>query len=144
MCGIAGYVNTKAATVTSMSVLARMTEAIQHRGPDDCGFFQDCGVFLGHRRLSIIDLSAGQQPMANEDGTVHIVYNGEIFNHSDVRGEVGARRTRLQNPLRHRNHPPRLRRVRAGLPCAISRHVRVRALGLNQSAGCFARATGSA
>src|SRR4051812_33530631 len=89
MCGIAGYVNTKAATVTSgMSVLARMTEAIQHRGPDDCGFFQDSCVFLGHRRLSIIDLSAGHQPMANEDGRVNIIYNGEIFNHSNVRVEL--------------------------------------------------------
>src|SRR3954451_19798770 len=86
MCGIAGYVNTNSAAATGgLSVLSRMTDAIQHRGPDDRGFFQDCGVFLGHRRLSIIDLSAGHQPMANEDGTVNIVYNGEIFNHSDVR-----------------------------------------------------------
>jgi len=90
MCGIAGYVNTNSAAATGgLAVLSRMTDAIQHRGPDDSGFFQDSGVFLGHRRLSIIDLSAGHQPMANEDGRVHIVYNGEIFNHSDVRVELG-------------------------------------------------------
>jgi asparagine synthase (glutamine-hydrolysing) len=89
MCGIAGYVNTRSAAATGgLAVLSRMTDVIQHRGPDDSGFFQDSGVFLGHRRLSIIDLSAGHQPMANEDGTVNIVYNGEIFNHSDVRVDL--------------------------------------------------------
>jgi len=65
-----------------------MTDAIRHRGPDDSGYYTEGRVFLGHRRLSIIDLAAGKQPMANEDGTVHIVYNGEIFNHSGVRTEL--------------------------------------------------------
>jgi len=65
-----------------------MTDAIRHRGPDDSDFYTEGRVFLGHRRLSIIDLAAGRQPMANEDGTVHIVYNGEIFNHSEVRVEL--------------------------------------------------------
>src|SRR4051812_10458298 len=89
MCGIAGFVNTKSSAVTGgLAVLSQMTDAIRHRGPDDSGFFQDGVVFLAHRRLSIIDLSAGHQPMANEDGTVNIVYNGEIFNHSGVRVEL--------------------------------------------------------
>jgi asparagine synthase (glutamine-hydrolysing) len=65
-----------------------MTDIIAHRGPDESGVFADSGVFLGHRRLSIIDLAAGHQPMPNEDGSVHIVYNGEIFNHSDVRTDL--------------------------------------------------------
>jgi len=88
MCGIAGYVSSNSPTEGRFSVLSRMTGAIQHRGPDDTGLFHDSGVFLGHRRLSIIDVAAGHQPMANEDGSVHIVYNGEIFNHSGVRAEL--------------------------------------------------------
>jgi len=62
-----------------------MTCAIRHRGPDDFGYYTDAHVALGHRRLSIIDLAAGHQPMSNEDGTAWIIYNGEIFNHTDVR-----------------------------------------------------------
>jgi asparagine synthase (glutamine-hydrolysing) len=91
MCGIAGFVNAGDSSGVSSParVLARMTDAILHRGPDDSGFYiAEDRVFLGHRRLSIIDLAAGRQPMANEDGTVHIVYNGEIFNHSGVRQEL--------------------------------------------------------
>src|ERR671921_843646 len=88
MCGIAGFVNTNRSDAYGRSVLRRMTDIINHRGPDDSGVFEHSGVFLGHRRLSIIDLAAGHQPMTNEDGSVHIVYNGEIFNHSDVRVEL--------------------------------------------------------
>jgi asparagine synthase (glutamine-hydrolysing) len=65
-----------------------MTGAIQHRGPDDSGFYVDNHAALGHRRLSIIDLSGGHQPMANEDESLWIVYNGEIFNHASVRPEL--------------------------------------------------------
>ena len=68
-----------------------MTKAIQHRGPDAHGVFHDSHAHLGHRRLSIVDLSdAGRQPMANEDGRVQIVYNGEIFNHAAIRPELEA------------------------------------------------------
>ena len=90
MCGIAGFVNAGdgQGVSTPAKILARMTDAIRHRGPDDSGYYTEGRVFLGHRRLSIIDLAAGKQPMANEDGTVHIVYNGEIFNHSGVRTEL--------------------------------------------------------
>jgi asparagine synthase (glutamine-hydrolysing) len=88
MCGIAGFVNTDRSDAYGHSILRRMTDIISHRGPDDSGVFEQSGVFLGHRRLSIIDLAAGHQPMANEDGSVHIVYNGEIFNHSDLRPEL--------------------------------------------------------
>ncbi|PWU00625.1 MAG: asparagine synthase (glutamine-hydrolyzing) [Terriglobia bacterium] len=87
MCGIAGYVTTHASSL-QRSVLERMTDAIRHRGPDDSGFYQDEYASLGHRRLSIIDLAAGHQPMANEDGTLWVSYNGEIFNHADLRPEL--------------------------------------------------------
>ncbi|MGH9440139.1 MAG: asparagine synthase (glutamine-hydrolyzing), partial [Terriglobia bacterium] len=62
-----------------------MTDAIAHRGPDDCGYYHDDFAHLGHRRLSIIDLAAGHQPMANESGSLWIVYNGEVFNHAEIR-----------------------------------------------------------
>jgi asparagine synthase (glutamine-hydrolysing) len=68
-----------------------MRDVITHRGPDDEGLFIDGAVGLGHRRLSIIDVRAGHQPMANEDKTLHITYNGEIYNHADYRAELEAR-----------------------------------------------------
>jgi asparagine synthase (glutamine-hydrolysing) len=65
-----------------------MTDVIRHRGPDGHGYYRDTFASLGHRRLSIIDLSAGNQPMTNEDGSLWIVYNGEIFNHASLREEL--------------------------------------------------------
>lgn len=65
-----------------------MNATIHHRGPDGSGYYEDEHAFLGHRRLSIIDLSGGAQPMANEDGTRWIIYNGEVFNHSDLRAPL--------------------------------------------------------
>ena len=88
MCGIAGFVDIRGG-ISSHAPVERMTDAIRHRGPDAHGFFKDPWVALGHRRLSIIDISAaGNQPMTNEDGSLQIVYNGEIFNHAQVRPEL--------------------------------------------------------
>jgi asparagine synthase (glutamine-hydrolysing) len=87
MCGIAGYI-TVSSSPQPDSVLERMTGSIRHRGPDDSGFYRDGTASLGHRRLSIIDLATGQQPMCSEDGTRWIVYNGEIFNHADLRPDL--------------------------------------------------------
>jgi asparagine synthase (glutamine-hydrolysing) len=84
MCGIAGYVTVEPSP-PPRSVLERMTDSLRHRGPDDSGFYQDAYAALGHRRLSIIDVADGHQPMANEDESLRIVYNGEIFNHADLR-----------------------------------------------------------
>lgn len=84
MCGIAGFIDT-AALPGPEQILRRMTDSIAHRGPDDSGFFVDAPAFLGHRRLSIIDLSSGHQPMTGEDGNCWIVFNGEIFNHAAIR-----------------------------------------------------------
>jgi asparagine synthase (glutamine-hydrolysing) len=83
MCGIAGYVTVS--PDNSPSPIERMVDAIQHRGPDGVGFYRDGHAVLGHRRLSIIDLALGSQPMANEDESLWIVYNGEIFNHASLR-----------------------------------------------------------
>ena len=87
MCGIAGFVTVEPSS-PQKSILERMTDSIRHRGPDDSGFYQDEHVSLGHRRLSIIDILGGQQPMTNEDRTLWISYNGEIFNHGDLRPEL--------------------------------------------------------
>ena len=70
-----------------------MTDTLIHRGPDDQGYYSSGPATLGFRRLSIVDLSTGKQPMSNEDGTVWIVLNGEIYNHADLRPEHRASRT---------------------------------------------------
>ena len=87
MCGIAGFVSNKAAS-SPESMLRRMTDAIAHRGPDENRYFTQGPAYLGHRRLSIVDLAAGHQPMPNEDEKLWIIYNGEIFNHAEVRPEL--------------------------------------------------------
>jgi asparagine synthase (glutamine-hydrolysing) len=87
MCGIAGFVVPSPAA-SGESVLRRMTDSIRHRGPDDSGFFTNGRVFLGHRRLSIVDLAGGHQPMTDESSARWIVYNGEVFNHADLRPDL--------------------------------------------------------
>jgi asparagine synthase (glutamine-hydrolysing) len=84
MCGIAGFVTATPGPESEVA-LQRMTNSIRHRGPDDSGAYRDGPACLGNRRLSIIDLAGGHQPMTNEDGSLWIVYNGEIFNHADLR-----------------------------------------------------------
>jgi len=90
MCGIAGFVNTKTALPGDAdAILDRIAGAIRHRGPDDHGYYHDRYAQLAHRRLSIVDLSAaGHQPMTNAAGDLWIVYNGEVFNHADLRPEL--------------------------------------------------------
>ena len=85
MCGIAGKFNFDASSPIDRECLTAMTDVVAHRGPDEDGFYVAPGLGLGHRRLSIIDLSSGQQPMANEDGTIWVVFNGEIYNFMEVR-----------------------------------------------------------
>lgn len=100
MCGIAGFLSTEPAGDRAgewRKTLGRMTAAISHRGPDSEGFFADEHAFLGHRRLSIVDLSGGGQPMANETGRRHIIYNGEVFNHAALRPELERAGHRYQN-----------------------------------------------
>jgi asparagine synthase (glutamine-hydrolysing) len=90
VCGIAGIVAPNGSTVDK-SLLERMTRTLAHRGPDAEGLFVHENVGLGHRRLSIIDLSSGQQPLFNEDGSVAVVYNGEIYNFMEIRSELEVR-----------------------------------------------------
>jgi len=89
MCGIIGIIS-KDVVLGTPSSLRAMTDAIQHRGPDDCGYYETtggdgCFVGMGHRRLSIIDIDSGKQPITNEDETVFLVFNGEIYNFQDLR-----------------------------------------------------------
>src|SRR4051812_1246542 len=89
MCGIAGLLATTGAPPT-WSELGAMAAALRHRGPDETGALRSNRVGLAHTRLSIIDLESGQQPIENEDGSLHIVFNGEIFNYLELREELLA------------------------------------------------------
>ncbi len=91
MCGIAGIYDPRHSVGISGEVLRRMAHVIRHRGPDEDGFFEDGVTALGMRRLSIIDLATGRQPVSNEDGTVHAVYNGEIYNFRELRRDLESR-----------------------------------------------------
>jgi asparagine synthase (glutamine-hydrolysing) len=88
MCGIAGIVNTDSAEFVDAGTIHRMCQAIIHRGPDDEGIYTQGSAGLGMRRLSIIDLAGGHQPIHNEDKTVWVVFNGEIYNFPDLRREL--------------------------------------------------------
>jgi asparagine synthase (glutamine-hydrolysing) len=85
MCGIAGIFDVSGCGLATRSALEPICDALNHRGPDETGYFIDDFIALGHRRLSIIDLSSGQQPMSNEDGTVWVTFNGEIYNFLELR-----------------------------------------------------------
>lgn len=88
MCGIAGF-----AGPGERHILTRMTDSLVHRGPDDSGIYhhEAAKVFLGHRRLSIVDIDGGHQPMCNEDGSIQVIFNGEIYNHCELRAELIAK-----------------------------------------------------
>ena len=89
MCGIAGIISFSGHNQEEAKArIKRMTDTISHRGPDAEGFHVDGQVAFGHRRLSIIDLESGQQPMASEDERVWIVFNGEIYNYLDMRNNL--------------------------------------------------------
>src|SRR6185436_1389996 len=85
MCGIAGIVASERLPADAGTRVRLMRDVVAHRGPDGAGLAVDEQAALGHRRLSIVDLAAGSQPLANEDETVWIVFNGEIYNHADLR-----------------------------------------------------------
>ncbi|MFM1892809.1 MAG: hypothetical protein RLZ44_1886 [Pseudomonadota bacterium] len=90
MCGIVGILHTRSRATPERDLLARMNDRQQHRGPDEAGLHLEPGVGLGHRRLSIIDLATGQQPLFNEDHSVVVVFNGEIYNFADLTRELQA------------------------------------------------------
>src|SRR4051812_16822989 len=90
MCGIAGIFEARSRREIDRGLLERMGNSLFHRGPDAGGVHVEPGLGLVHRRLSIIDLSTGQQPLYNEDGSVAVVFNGEIYNYQDLVGELSA------------------------------------------------------
>jgi asparagine synthase (glutamine-hydrolysing) len=92
MCGINGIaLSSRARRSIDLRLLERMRDVLTHRGPDDEGIFLDGAIGLGHRRLSIVDVTGGHQPMTNEGASLHITYNGEIYNHADFRSSLEAR-----------------------------------------------------
>src|SRR5262249_55039429 len=97
MCGIAGKLSLDPDRPVSADLVRRMTDALRHRGPDDEGVWAEGPVGLGGRRLAIIDLSpSGHQPMTNDDGSIHVVFNGEIYNFQELRPELERRGHRFR------------------------------------------------
>lgn len=90
MCGITGMVDTRAARELDRALLRRMNNSLLHRGPDGGGEHFEPGVALGHRRLAIIDVATGQQPLYNEDGSVVVIFNGEIYNYQSLIPQLQA------------------------------------------------------
>src|SRR5688572_25955622 len=95
MCGIAGIVDLTGGHAVPIPSLRRMSDALIHRGPDGQGTFEQPRVALASRRLSIVGLADGDQPVANEDGTVHAVFNGELFDYPDVKRRLQGSGHRL-------------------------------------------------
>jgi len=91
MCGITGIVDLRGERPIDERLLRRMNGLLNHRGPDGDGFHIEPGVGLGHRRLSIIDLEGGKQPLYNEDNTVVVTFNGEIFNFMEIEADLVKR-----------------------------------------------------
>ena len=112
MCGIAGFIQRE----PNPEALPRMLARIVHRGPDGEGVWdRQLGgwhVAIGHRRLSIIDVAGGPQPMENADGDVVLTYNGEIYNFMRAARGAGGQGPALPDAQRHRGHPPAVRAAR--------------------------------
>ena len=97
MCGFAGIFSPRERKPMSPRALGAMTDVLAHRGPDDEGVHIEPGVALGFRRLSIVDLAGGHQPLSNEDGSIWLVFNGEIYNHETLRRELVAQGHRFRS-----------------------------------------------
>ena len=91
MCGIAGIFDSRGRSLVDPVLLRRMTDVLYHRGPDGDGFYHAPGIGLGHRRLAVVDLVTGDQPLFNEDRTVCLVFNGEIYNYQPLMIDLAAR-----------------------------------------------------
>lgn len=97
MCGICGFVSMKGLPPDRRNILQEMTGAMAHRGPDDSGFFNDNHAGLGFRRLSIIDLASGRQPITDEHSRYYLIFNGEIYNYKQLRAELQAKGHRFRS-----------------------------------------------
>src|SRR5262249_23142118 len=91
MCGIAGVIDLVDRRPVPEGVLSAMAEALFHRGPDEDGFLERPGIGLASRRLSIVGLADGRQPIRNEDQSVHVVFNGELFEYPEMRRDLESR-----------------------------------------------------
>ena len=134
MCGIAGFVESQIRSVrqrgrrtTPGSARCATSFGIEVRTTRACSWRD--GAALGMRRLSIIDVGGGHQPISNEDGSIWVVFNGEIYNYRALRADLIAQRTRLLHGHRYRDHRACLRAVGRRCVRSSSRHVRDRALG---------------
>src|SRR5579859_3476789 len=90
MCGIAGILHKDPTRGVDREMLRRMTRIIAHRGPDGEGYYENGNIGLGHRRLAIIDLATGNQPMYSRDGDVVLIFNGEIYNYVELKDELNS------------------------------------------------------
>ena len=90
MCGLSGFVDLAGTTPKPNEVIRRMNRRLAHRGPDAEGYFQRGPVYLGHRRLSVIDIASSLQPMSSADGRHTVVYNGEVYNYRALRQQLQA------------------------------------------------------
>ena len=144
MCGIVGMAAAAGSAPPSSEVVDRAVAALHHRGPDGSGVHLGDRVALGHTRLSIIDVEGGAQPLANEDGSVVTVYNGEIWNHQRLRSRARGLRPPVPDAVRHRGARARLGGVGRSAPGPARRDVRVRALGRQREPAARLPATGPA
>ena len=108
MCGICGIFLLDPGAEPEPHQLQQMNRTMNHRGPDDEGYYVSGPVGLAMRRLSIIDLSGGRQPIANEDETIWIVFNGEIYNYPELRSELSRKGHRFRTQLGHGSYCPSL------------------------------------
>src|SRR5438046_10697979 len=96
MCGIAGVLHADPTRSVDLAALKGMADTVAHRGPEAEGLWTGPGIGLAHRRLSIIDLAGGDQPIANEDGSVRVVFNGEIYNYQQLRADLESKGHRFR------------------------------------------------
>ena len=102
MCGICGVIHFDGKPVTR-ELLAGMNNTLRHRGPDGEGYFIDGNIGLAMRRLKIIDIAGSDQPLSNEDGSIQLIFNGEIYNYRELRRRAGSARASLQHRWRWRD-----------------------------------------
>src|SRR5215475_1920590 len=97
MCGIVGYIDIEKRSGANLTLLAEMADTVAHRGPDSTGYFAEGSVGLGFRRLAILDLQGGDQPIYNEDRSIVLVCNGEIYNYKELRHSLEQKGHRFRS-----------------------------------------------
>src|SRR5277367_1601362 len=107
MCGICGRYNFQSGAPVQREDIEKMTRTMVHRGPDDEGYYLDDSIALGFRRLSIIDLEGGHQPMSDREESVWVVFNGEIYNFPEVKSQLEALAC-IPDAMRHGSDRPRV------------------------------------